>query len=70
MTKFTDEQVEQEIERLLKSPHVAMSRKAERLRNKRRQFMYSLRWHEKKGKKMEAEGVTPELLMALEELCG
>ena len=62
---FTDEAVEEEIERLRKSPHVALARKEERIRNRRRQYMYQLRAFEKKGKQLEAEGITMELLDAL-----
>lgn len=58
----TDEQVEQEIERLRKSEYVALARKEYRMRYQRRQVMYSLRNLEKKGKELAAAGITHELL--------
>ena len=58
----TDEMVEEEIARLQNSPHVKLARKEERVRNARRQYMYTLRMYEKKGKQLEAEGVTMESL--------
>ena len=60
--EMTDIQVEQEIKRLLESPLVKLAKKAERVRNRRRQYMYSLRTYEKKGKELEKMGVTIEML--------
>ncbi len=62
----TDEAVEAEIARLQKSPLVALARKEERIRNRRRQYMYALRQYEKKGRQLQAEGVTMEALENLE----
>ena len=59
---FTDEMVEDEIERLLNSPHVKLAKKEEQIRYARRQYMYQLRSYEKKGKQLEAEGITMETL--------
>ena len=59
---LTDEMVDEEIERLQKSPHVKLARKEEQIRNARRQYMYTLRMYEKKGKQLEAEGITFETL--------
>lgn len=59
---FTDEMVEEEIARLQDSPLVKLARKEERVRYARRQYMYSLRAYEKKGKQLEAEGITLEYL--------
>jgi hypothetical protein len=64
---FTDEMVEEEIERLQSSPHVKLARKEERIRYARRQYMYTLRMYEKKGKQLEAEGITMETLENLGE---
>ena len=44
---LTDEQVEQEIERLNASEAVALARREARLRYKRRQYLYQLRDLEK-----------------------
>ena len=62
---FTDEQVDAEIERLRNSPHVKLARREEAVRNRRRQYMYQLRFYEKKGKELELAGITMELLNGL-----
>ena len=59
---LTDEQVEQEIARLLESPEVKLAKKAEYARNRRRQYMYGLRSYEKNGKELAKLGITIELL--------
>ena len=64
---LTDEMVEEEILRLQSSPHVKLARREEAIRNRRRQYMYTLRMYEKKGKALEAQGVTLE---ELEEMAG
>ena len=63
---LTDEQVEKEIERLIDSPHVKLARKEERIRYRRRQYLYQLRNYEKKGKELEKAGITLEILYGLE----
>lgn len=55
---MTDLQVEMEIERLLNSDAVRLAKKEERIKNKRRQYMYCLRTMEKRGKQLLADGVT------------
>ena len=64
---MTDEAVEEEILRLQTSPHVKLARREEAIRNRRRQYMYQLRMYEKKGKALEAQGITLE---ELEEMAG
>lgn len=64
---LTDEQVEREIERLRKSPMVALARKEERIRYKRRQVLYTLRALEKKGKQLQAAGITMEVLQGMDD---
>lgn len=59
---LTDEQVEAEILRLKASPYVKLAKKEEAIRNRRRQYMYCLRMYEKKGKALEAQGVTMSTL--------
>lgn len=66
---LTDEEVEQEIERLSKSEAVALARREARLKYRRRQLLYSLRDLEKKGKAMLKAGITREVLDAMYE-CG
>ena len=62
---MTDEMVEEEILRLQTSPHVKLARREEAIRNRRRQYMYTLRMYEKKGKALEAQGVTLEELESM-----
>ena len=64
---MSDEMVEEEILRLQNSPLVKLARREEAIRNRRRQYMYTLRMYEKKGKALEAQGVTLE---ELEEMAG
>lgn len=61
-TKYTDEQVEKEIARLLESPHVKMAKAEEKRRYRRRQYMYMLQSLERQGKKLEAAGLAADLL--------
>jgi predicted ArsR family transcriptional regulator len=65
---LTDEQVEQEIERLRQSPLVALARREQRIRYRRRQFLYTLRDLEKKGRALEKAGINMEVLNALAEM--
>lgn len=57
---LTDEQVEAEISRLLRSEAVQLAKKEIRIKYKRRQYMYQLRNMEKRGKQLKADGVTAE----------
>jgi hypothetical protein len=69
---LTDEQVEREIERLSESPLVKLARREQRLKYRRRQYLYQLRDLEKKGRELEAAGITLESLDGLMEVyaCG
>lgn len=62
---LTDEQVEAEIARLNASEAVALARHEQRLKFRRRQYLYQLRDYEKKGKALLAAGMTREVLDAL-----
>lgn len=62
---LTDEQVEQEIARLQKSPHVKLANQERRMREKRRMYLYGLRQLEKKGLELERAGITPEVLKSM-----
>lgn len=64
---MSDEQVEQEIERLKNSEYVKIAKKEESIRYKRRQYMYQLRVYERKGKDLAAAGITMELLESQEK---
>lgn len=59
---MSDEMVDEEILRLQNSYHVKLARREEAIRNRRRQYMYQLRMYEKKGKQLEAMGITLEEL--------
>ena len=59
---LTDEQVEQEIARLQKSPYVALANKERRVRERRRMYLYGLRQLEKKGRELERAGITADVL--------
>lgn len=62
---LTDEEVEQEIERLNNSEAVALARRKARLEYKRRQYLYQLRDLEKKGKALLEAGINREVLDAM-----
>jgi len=47
---LTDEQVEVEIGRLVNSEDVKLAKKEQTIKNRRRQYMYTLRQLEKRGK--------------------
>jgi hypothetical protein len=59
--RLTDEEVEREIARLRKSPLVELSQKEYAIRTKRRQYLYTLRWHEKNGRRLQEMGWTPDM---------
>lgn len=57
-----DEMLDEEILRLQNSRHVKLARMEENIRNRKRNYMYQLRMYEKKGKALEAQGITLESL--------
>ena len=69
MKGLTDEQVELEIKKLQDSPLVKLARKEERIRYVRRQYLYTLRQYEKKGKELAKSGITMEILERLASGC-
>lgn len=54
----TIEEIEQEITRLRESEHVRLYEKHTRLLNRRRTYMNQLRWEERKGRELAAQGYT------------
>lgn len=66
---ITDEQVEIEIKRLRESEYVKLAKEEERIRYRRRQYLYGLRQYEKKGKELAESGITIELLRAMDNEC-
>lgn len=65
--KLTDEQVEVEIARLLASEEVKLAKYEQRLRDRRRQYLYCLRTMEKKGRALMEAGITRETLKRMYE---
>ena len=57
---FTDTQVEAEISRLLASDDVKLAKTEQRIKNRRRQYMYQLRTLERRGKALSEQGYTIE----------
>ena len=66
---LTDEQVEREIERLQNCSLVKLAKREEYVRNRRRQYLYSLRSYEKKGKELKKSGITMEVLDSILKGC-
>ena len=62
---LTDEAFKAEVERLKASENVKLAQKEIRLKNKRRKYLYQLRWLEKHGKELAAKGYTMENLEAM-----
>lgn len=59
---LTDGQVEMEIQRLNESPAVLLARQEQRLKYKKRQYLYTLRCLEKRGKQLMEQGITYEMM--------
>lgn len=57
---MTDDQVEAEIYRLLESDEVKLAKVEQRVRNRRRQYMYVLRCMERRGKELVKLGYNRE----------
>lgn len=61
--KFTPEELlDAEIARLRQTPAVKLAQKEQRLLNRKRKYLADLRWLEKRGKALMAEGWTDETL--------
>lgn len=66
---LSDAQVELEIARLQQSELVALARKEERFRYRRRQYLYQLRGYERKGRQLLEAGITMEMLERMDYEC-
>lgn len=62
MKNMTDEQVEMEIQNLRDSDNVKLAQREQRIKYKRRQHLYQLRYYEKRGKQLAELGATLENL--------
>jgi len=58
--KWTDEQVEVEIARLKESEFVRLAKKEKQIKERRRQYMWTLQFMETRGKQLAANGITFE----------
>ena len=61
---LSDAQVELEIERLLESEEVKLAKVEQRIKNRRRQYLYSLRTMEKRGQQLMSDGITMENIVS------
>lgn len=64
---LTDLEVEMEIERLNNSDAVLLARQEQRIKYKRRQYLYQLRIYEKRGMELQKQGITYEDLKKQED---
>ena len=65
MTYTPEELVDAEIERLKKTEAVKLAQKERRLINRKRKYLADLRWLEKRGKQLMADGWTADTLELL-----
>lgn len=63
---LTDEQVEQEIERLSSSPYVKLARAEHRAKYRRRQYLYGLRQLDAHGRELAKAGMTEEMYESIQ----
>ena len=64
-TILTDDSFKAEVERLKASPNVKLAQREINLRNKRKKYLYQLRWLEKHGKQLAAQGYTMDNIEAM-----
>jgi hypothetical protein len=65
MTYTPEELVDAEIERLKKTDAVKLAQKERRIINRKRKYLADLRWLEKRGKQLMADGWTDDTLELL-----
>ena len=66
---FADDPLMREIARLQESPHVKLAQREEEVREGLRQYMQQLRMLERRGKHLEAQGVTMDVLKQMADAC-
>lgn len=64
-TILTDDSFKTEVERLKASSYVKLAQREINLRNKRKKYLYQLRWLEKRGLQLAAQGYTPDNMEAM-----
>lgn len=57
---LTDAEVEREIEKLIGSKYIKLARKEECLKRKRRNYLNTLKWYDRRGRELAAQGMTVE----------
>lgn len=60
-----DESFKAEVERLKASESVKLAQKELRIKSKRKAYLYQLRWLEKRGKQLAAQGYTMDNMEAM-----
>lgn len=55
--QWTDDEVEIEIHRLQQSEDVKLAKKEQNIKNRRRQYMWTLQYMEKRGKQLRELGI-------------
>lgn len=64
-TPMTEEAYKAEVARLKANEHVKLAQREINLRYKRKKYLYQLRWLEKHGKELAAQGYTLENMEAM-----
>lgn len=64
---MTEEAYKAEVERLKASEHVKLAQREINLRNKRKKYLYQLRWLENHGRELSAKGYTMDNIEAMLE---
>lgn len=59
-TYVPDDQVEEEISRLTKSPYVRLARVEQQIKYRRRKYLSQLQALEKRGMELEKQGFSPD----------
>lgn len=62
ITNQADAAIEAEIALLRSDEYVRLAKRYEYARTRRKQYLYQLRWYQKKGRELSALGVTMEYL--------
>ena len=59
---MTDEQVEKEIKEILEDPDFKLAKKEQRLKYRRRQYLYNIRSLKAHGEELRKSGITEDVL--------
>ena len=64
MQAIDDEMVEEEISKLLADPDVNLAKLEQKVRYRRRRYLYKLRNLKKQGEELRSAGITEEILLS------